>query len=70
VSYEYVSRVKKDSSESVRVLEALMNRGLKPVAVRWKPETNSVVIHFEEVLSAEDKERLDKVMRALGYMVT
>ena len=69
MSYEYVSRARKDSSESVRVMEALTSRGLKPVAVVWKPETGSVVIHFDAVLTPEDKERVDKVMRALGYMV-
>ena len=70
MSYEYVSKVKRDATESAKVLDALISKGLKPVAVRWKPETNSVVIHFEEALSVENKEKLDKTMKALGYMVT
>jgi hypothetical protein len=69
MSYEYVSRNKKDSKESARVLEELVRRGFNPISVRWKPETNSVVVYFEDTLDVETKEKLDKAMRALGYMV-
>jgi hypothetical protein len=69
MSYEYVSKTKKDAKESARVLEELVRRGLNPICVRWKPETNSVVVYFEDALDVETKEKLDKAMKALGYMV-
>lgn len=69
MSYEYVAKTQRDSSESVRVMEAILGIGMKPVAVRYKPETNSVVVYFSSNLKEEDKEKLDKAMSKLGYMV-
>ena len=69
MSYEYVTKTKKDPDESIRVLSTLEKKEFKVVAVRWKPETNSIVIYFEKPLTEEEKEKLDKVMRNLGYMV-
>jgi len=69
MSYEYVSKTKRDAVESTRVIDELVRRGIKPVVVMWKPETNSIVVYFNEQLSSEDKEKLDKIMKDLGYMV-
>lgn len=69
MSYEYVSKVKRDSGESARVLKSLLDSGLPVVAVRYKPETDSVVVYFQNELDSETKGRLDKLMSKLGYMV-
>ena len=69
MAYEYVIKEKKDASESVRVMKELELKGFSPIAVQWKPETNTTVVYFDRPLKEEDKERLDKIMKSLGYMI-
>jgi len=70
VSYEYVCK-REDATweEAGRVLRELEGRGFRPLAVRFKPETRSVVVYFERRLGDDEKARLDRAMAELGYMV-
>ena len=69
MAYEYATKERRDASESIRVMRELESKGFKPYAVQWKPETNTTVVYFDRQLSEEEKEKLDKAMKSLGYMV-
>jgi len=70
VSYEYVCKSEDATwEEAARVMRELEARGFKPLAVRFKPETRSVVVYFDRRLGDEEKAKLDKAMAELGYMV-
>lgn len=69
MTYEYITKRDITWEEAVKVMEALVKRGLNPEAVSCDPAKKSVKIYFRDILDPKIKEKLDETMKKLDYMV-
>ncbi|MEM4429643.1 MAG: hypothetical protein QXM08_00585 [Thermofilaceae archaeon] len=69
MSYEYihpdVEALKRKPLRADQVMKLAEEAGLKPIAVRVDNATGQLFFYFDEPLSREEKEKLDKLVEKL-----